>query len=126
MTISSPSLYSFTGQSAADPTLQAGMQQYVQQGAVPVNIAAANPVASSGQYNLGKSLGLAAQQPRLAAQLSPQQIQQGLNGGATMGQPGPTPQALALAQNLAPQPMPNQINPATGQATPQAFMAGGQ
>lgn len=103
-----PNLFSFTGQTPSDPTYQAGMNQYVQQGQNLINpgqaqIGASNPISASGYANLANALQQASSTPQLPAQAA----QQGLMGSAQMGQPGPTPQALALAQGLQPQPMVN-------------------
>ena len=117
--------FSFLGAASADPSAQQGMNQYIQQGQSQINpgqaqVAQSSPIAAAGGANLARALQMA-QQPQLPAQA----IQNGLNGSAAMGQPGPTPQALAWAQGLQPQSLQNQINPQTGNATPQAFMQGG-
>lgn len=113
----SNNLFSFTGPSAPDQTYQQGMNQYAQQGQAMINpgqaqIQQSNPLQTAGMQNLAQSLRQASSQPQLPAQA----VQQGLAGGAAMGQPGPTPQALALARGLQPQ---NMIDPTL------AFLSGG-
>ena len=106
------SLYSFVGQTGQDQNQAANNSQYLQQGQNMINpgqaqVAASNPITAAGQANLGQILAQLKQQPQLPAQLPSQSAQLGLNGGAAMGQPGPTPQALALAQGLQPQSVQN-------------------
>lgn len=74
-------------------------------------VQASNPIGTAAGSNLAQALAkLGQQQPLPAQQFLPQQAaQMGLQGSAAMGQPGPTPQALALAQGLQPQPMNNNV-----------------
>lgn len=128
-------LYSFTGQGNSDPS-QAGYNQYVQQGQAQLNpaqsvVAASNPVAAAAQAGLAKNLAMIQQQnQQLPAQgpptlpTSPATMAQGAAAnpnvnGQNMGGVGPTPQNLALAQQLmqpSPPVNPTQqlLNPASG------------
>lgn len=111
-------LYSFTGAATQDPTTQAGIDQYIQQGQAQINpgqaqVAGSNPVAAAGMADLAKAFA-AAQQQGTPAQSDPSQMpmdvaQQALAQGAAqnpnmgdqnMGGVGPTMQNQALAQAL--------------------------
>lgn len=99
-------LFSFTGHPLPDQNAQTNVSQYLQQGQSQINpgqaqVAASNPISAAGMQNLQRSFQQAPQQGPMGMQ----QAQMGLQAGAQMGQPGPTPQALALAKGLQPQPM---------------------
>ena len=59
-------LFGFTGQTAQDPTLQAGLAQYMQQGQAGISpgqqqVTASDPIASLAHAGLGQALSQAAQ-----------------------------------------------------------------
>jgi hypothetical protein len=95
------SAYGFTGPAGQDPSVQAGMNQYIQQGQMGINpgqaqVAASNPIGSVAQNNLAKALA-ASQQPQLPAQVDPAQaaltngaLMQPNVDGQNMGGVGPT------------------------------------
>jgi hypothetical protein len=109
------SLYSFTGSSGPDPNAQSNLNQYYQQGLAALQpgqqqVAASNPITSTGTSLLSKALAQAGQQqPQLPAQfpagIAQQAMQQGAAqnpnvNGQNMGGVGPTQQNLALANML--------------------------
>lgn len=121
--------FSFTGQASPDQTYQQGLQQYLAQGQSQIDpgkaqVAASSPISAAGIANLAKALQQGAQQPPLSAQVptgiaqmamapntmaatTPQMADQAqfMNPGQPIqGQAGPTPQALALAQQLQQDP----------------------
>jgi hypothetical protein len=96
------SSYGFTGAAGQDPSVQAGMNQYMQQGQMGINpgqaqVAASNPIGSVAQNNLAKALAASQQQKQLPAQVDPAQaaltngalMQPNVNG-QNMGGVGPT------------------------------------
>lgn len=122
-------LFSFTGQSNQDPSVQAGLQQYLQQGQSQINpgqaqVASSDPISSAGISNLAKALLSSSSAQPLPAQMPPAIAQQAMSpnalaattpqmadqaqfmnpGQQISGQAGPTPQALAMAQGLLRQP----------------------
>lgn len=118
MTAGPSNLYSFTGQGAPDPSAQAGLNQYVQQGQNMISpgqaqIAQSSPISAAGALNLALAIKSAGQP--LPAQLPTGIAQQALAQGAqtnpnmngqNMGGVGPTQQNIALAQGLMQQPPP--------------------
>lgn len=108
------SLYSFTGQNGQDPSAQAGLQQYIQQGAAQINpgaaqVAASNPIKLAAGMGMGQANQLAGQ--GLPPPSTPQgqaaayntmgqgaQMQPNI-GGQNMGGVGPTIQNSQALQN---------------------------
>jgi len=122
-------LFSFLGQSQQDPSAQAGLNQYIQQGQSQINpgaakVAASDPISMAGIANLANALRSQSSTAALPAQLPTGVAQQALGqnnlaattpqmadnaqfmnpDGQMPGQAGPTPQALQMAQALMQQP----------------------
>lgn len=122
MPVSPP--FSFYGQSQQDPTLQAGLNQYIQQGQSQIDpgqaqVAASNPIAGAGMANLAAALQKSPQQSPMQpidhsagqmamGQANPMTTAQSMDPNASFmngsqplqGQAGPTQENLALAQGL--------------------------
>lgn len=116
--------FSFTGQSIQDPSMQAGMNQYIQQGQNLIDpgqgqVAAADPSAAAAHAGLAKAIAAAIKSnqnntPMLGdagtnamaqagpAMTTPQAADaySGMNNGMFPNVPGPTLQSGALARGL--------------------------
>lgn len=113
-------LFSFTSTpQGQDPSSQAGLNQYIQQGQSQINpgqaqVAASNPITAGGQQGLEAALKAAFQQgpqgsvdPSQAALTNGAQMQPNSPSGQNMGGVGPTvnnSQALANYQGMTTNP----------------------